>query len=322
MTVSISRRDALGGLGGTLALLGAPMAARAADLVQLHVSIVPIFDVAPLFAATAEGYLAAEGLAVSTQAVQGGVVGIPGLVSGAYDICYTNSISVIVALERGIDLRIIALGAPIGDKPPDPGAVLRRKGDPYRTSKDLEGKTIGVNSRKDIMWLVARSWVKATGGDPDKVDYREVPVPQALDALKSKQVDAAIVLEPFLTIGLADPALEFVGWPFNTVLPGMRTAFWVVTGPMADARTATVQGFVRAFRKGVAWVNANIGKEPYFKLVSGYTRIDPNLMQKIHVPQEVAGVDLGPIKELKALMRENGLLNADVDVEAKVFKTG
>src|ERR1700733_12342950 len=123
MTRPISRRLALTGLGGTLALLRTPMGAGAAEPVQLHVSIVPIFDVAPLFAATAQGYFANEGIAVTTQAVQGGVVGIPGLVSGAYDVCYTNSISVLVALQRGIDLRIVAVGAPISDHPPDPAAL-------------------------------------------------------------------------------------------------------------------------------------------------------------------------------------------------------
>jgi NitT/TauT family transport system substrate-binding protein len=262
-----------------------------------------------LFAATAQGYFAAEGISISTQAVQGGVVGIPGLVSGADDVTYANSISTLIAMERGIDLRIVALGSPNGAQPPDPAALLKRKGDTLRTGKDLEGKSIGVNARRDIQWLIARAWVKATGGDPDKVDYREVPVPQALDALKSKQVEAALVLDPFLTIGLGSPDLELLAWPFSVVLPNMRPSFWLVTGQTADTKPQLVAGFVRAFRKGVAWVDANLGQEPYLKLV-----------QKMHVPPEIATLDLGPIKETMALMRENGLLSKDIDVEAKVFR--
>jgi NitT/TauT family transport system substrate-binding protein len=320
MTLPVSRRDALAGLGGAFALLNI-RAAGAAEPVQLHVSIVPIFDVAPLFAATEQGFFAAEDISVTTQAVQGGVVGIPGLVAGSYDVCYTNSISAVVALERGIDLRIVALGAPNGPTPPDAAGLLKRKGDPHRTGKDLEGKTLGVNARRDIQWLICRAWVKATGGDPDKVDFREVPVPQALDALKTKQVDAALVLDPFLTIGLGSPDFELLAWPFNVVLPNMRTAMWVVTGQTADTKPELVTRFVRGFRKGVAWVNDNLGKEPYLKLVSSYTRIDPNLVQKMHVPPALATTDLGPIKEMIALMREHGLLTKDIDVQAKVFTT-
>jgi len=64
----VSRRHALAGLGGALVLMSAPRAG-AADLVQLHASIVPIFDVAPLFAATEQGYFASEVIAVATQSV-------------------------------------------------------------------------------------------------------------------------------------------------------------------------------------------------------------------------------------------------------------
>jgi NitT/TauT family transport system substrate-binding protein len=320
MTIAISRRTALAGLGGacTLATL---LPAGAAEPVQLHVSIVPIFDVAPLFAASEQGFFAGEGIAITTQAVQGGVVGIPGLVAGSFDISYSNSISTVVALERGIDLRIIAVGAPIEDQPPDPAALLRRAGEPLHTGKDLEGKTIGINARRDIQWLVVRAWVKATGGDPDKVDYREVPVPQALDALKAKQVDAALVLDPFLTIGLGKPDFELLAWPFQVALPKARPAFWVVTGETADRKAELVTRFVHGFRKGVAWVNANRGSEPYLKLVSSYTKIDPDLVKKIHVPPELETTDLGPIEKLIALMRQDGLLSKTIDVQSKVFRT-
>jgi NitT/TauT family transport system substrate-binding protein len=318
MPIRLSRRGAITGLGASLALLRTRMAGAAEpDLVR--VSLVPIFDVAPLYAANAQGYFHAEGIEITIQAIQGGVVGIPGLVAGAYDVTYANSISTVLALARGIDIRIIGVGAPIEDHPPDPVGLLKRKGDPSRTGKDFEGRSIAINARRDIQWLVVREWVKATGGEPDKVDYREVPIPQALDALRSKQVDAALVLDPFLTVGLGGQEFELLAWPFQVVLPGMRPAFWVVTGATADKKSELVTRFVHALRKGVRWVNENAGKSAYLELVSGYTRIDPDLVRRIHVPPELDSVDLGPIDRVVALMRENGLLDIEVDVKAKVF---
>ena len=80
----------------------------------MRVSIVPIFTVAAQFAADKQGYFAAEGIAVSTQPVQGGTVGIPGLVSGSDDKHFANSIPRLTARSSaGIDLRLIAQGAPI-----------------------------------------------------------------------------------------------------------------------------------------------------------------------------------------------------------------
>jgi len=153
MGSSISRRDALAGLGaGFVALQIA--SARAADQPLVRVSIVPIFAVAAHFAAEKQGYFAEQGIAVTTQPVQGGAVGIPGLASGSFDVLYANSISCMTALERGIDLRLIAEGAPIPLQPPDPGALLIRKGEPLHSGKDFEGKIIGVNAKYDIQWLV------------------------------------------------------------------------------------------------------------------------------------------------------------------------
>jgi len=317
MSEGLSRRAALTLLTVSAAATALPKA-RAAEPTLLHVSIVPIFDVAPYFAADKQGYFAAEGLALTSQPTQGGAVGIPALVSGSFDIVYSNSISVVTALEQGIDLRIIAQGSLIST-PPNSNGLLGRKGEGFRTGKDLEGKTIGVNARYNIQWLAMRAWVKKTGGDPDKVTYREVPIPSSLDAIKTKQVDVGLALDPFLTIGLGDPELEFIDWPIYAVLPGGATAFWVVLGKTAAEKPDMVKSFVRAYRKGAQWVNAHHGTPEFIDLVSSYTHIDPKLVGKMVVPTAELGVTLGPIKQLTALMRENGLLHGDVDVQSKIF---
>ena len=121
-------------------------------------------------------------------------------------------------------------------------------------------------------------------------------------------------------LGLGNPDLALLAWPFDTVMPNGPTSFWVVTGEMADKKTELVTRWVRAFRKGVGWVNANLGKEPFVKLVASYTKIDPNLVAKMNVPQAEATVRLAPIKQLIGIMRENDLLTTDVDVESKIFK--
>jgi len=318
MTDGISRRAALTLLTVSAAAAGITRARAAEPPTLLRVSIVPIFDIAPYIAADKQGYFAAEGLAVTSQPIQGGAVGIPALVSGGFDIVYSNSISVVTALEQGIDLRLIAQGSLIS-KPPNSNGLLGRKGEGLRTGKDLEGKTIGVNARYNIQWLAMRAWVKKTGGDPDKVTYREVPIPSSLDAIKTKQVDVGLVLDPFLTIGRGDPALEFLDWPIYAVMPGGATAFWVVLGKTAEEKPEIVKSFVRAYRKGAQWVNAHHGTPEFIDLVSSYTHIDPKLAAKMVVPTAELGVSLGPIQQLTALMREHGLLHGDVDVQSKIF---
>ncbi|MGA2392272.1 MAG: hypothetical protein ABSH03_02850, partial [Candidatus Lustribacter sp.] len=65
----ISRRAALAGAGATLATLSVRLPAFAAPA-AVRVSTVAIFAVAPLYAADAQGYFAAENLVLNTEPVQ------------------------------------------------------------------------------------------------------------------------------------------------------------------------------------------------------------------------------------------------------------
>jgi NitT/TauT family transport system substrate-binding protein len=318
MTSTITRREALAGLGaGAVAARIAP--AFAADLPLVRVSIVPIFAVAAHFAAEKQGYFAEQGIAVTTQPVQGGAVGIPGLVSGSFDVLYANSISCMTALERGIDLRFIAEGAPIPLQPPDPGALLIRKGENLHSGKDFEGKIIGVNAKYDIQWLVMQGWVKKTGGNVDKITYREVPLPSMLDAIRGKQVDGALVLDPFMTIGLGQPDFERAGWPLSTAMAGLPTSFWVVSASVAEQKKDAIRKYQTAFLKGGAWINAHLRDNDYNQLVASYTKTDPALIAKMVASQQPMSVDVDPAIKLAALMKENGLLKSDIDFKSKLF---
>jgi NitT/TauT family transport system substrate-binding protein len=324
MPLVLSRRDALVAVGGTLAALSgtlAPLrAARAADLPLLHVSMVPIFVVAPHVVADRNGWFAEQGIAVTTQPVQSGTIGIPGLMSGSFDILYSNTVAVLTALERDIDLRIIEQGTKIPVKPPDPAALVQRKGGGMKSGKDLEGKTIGVASKFDIQWLIAQSWVEKTGGDPSKVSYREMPLPSMLDALAGKQVDAVVAVDPFLTVGLGDPRFELLAWAQSEVMPGYPSSLWVISGDVAEKKADLIRAYMRGFAKGAQWVDAHLGDPEYLKLVASFTKTDPALLAKMVVGPQPMDIDVAGVEHVAALMKQNGLLKTNIDIAAKVFR--
>ena len=204
MSLNVSRRNALAGASVTLAALSVPAQVRA-DPTLLHVSTVAIFDVAKYYAADAQGYFAAENLAVTTEPVQSGAAGVPALLNGQFDVLYNNVASTISAIDRGFDLRIVMGGSPNGSKPPGQSALMKRRGDPIHNGKDLEGKTVGVNGVRGINWVLTRSWVKLNGGDPDNVSFLELPNSVLIDSIKAKRIDAAYVVDPFMTSGRARP---------------------------------------------------------------------------------------------------------------------
>jgi NitT/TauT family transport system substrate-binding protein len=318
MTPGISRRGSLATIGGALASSALPRVARA-EAAPMRVALVPIWDVAPYYAAEQQGYFTAENLAPTVQIVRGGAAAIPALAGGSFDIVYSNGTSIVTAITKGIDLRIILEGAPIGSGPPDPGALLKRKGEPLKTGKDLEGKVIGLNALRDVQWMFVTAWIKATGGDPEKVQLVEIPLPAMVEAIKAKRVDTALVLDPFMTVGLADPAIDLLDWAMSRVYPGGPVALFAITPELAAKRPNDVRGFVRAYKRGAAWANANIGKEAFIKLIAGYSGITPELVAQMKPVPAHADIVPASLQRLTALMTQTGLLTTNVDLRTKIF---
>jgi NitT/TauT family transport system substrate-binding protein len=183
-------------------------AAGAAELTKLRVSTIPIADTASFEVAREKGFFAAEGLEIDTTPTSGGAVGIPALMSGQLQIAYSNVVSIILAASQGLDLVVIAAADETSDAPPDLAGLVAKPGAGFKDGKALEGKRVAVNSRNNIIWLYAREWIGVTGGDPNKVTYVEVPFPQMMDAVQQGRVDAAMLVEPFLSGGLKGGQLE------------------------------------------------------------------------------------------------------------------
>ena len=319
MNSKISRRTAIALLGAGAAAL-AMKPAMGADPTLLRTGLIPIAPLAPYYAADKRGFFAAEGIAVTTQPVQTGAVGLPALMSGSFDILYTNTVSVLTALERGLDVRILMETTRVPAAPPENSSLFRRRDAAIARGRDLEGKAVAINSRYTISELILDRWVKRDGGDVSKMNFREIPVQSMLDALKSGQADVAFMQDPFIRAALKDEAVEEFAYPTTSVIPGLSTAVWVVGGKWADANADVTQAFRRAYLKGGEWVNANMGKPEYFELVSSFTKLDPKLIADLpRVPQQM-DTDPAAINGIGDLMLEFGQLKSKIDVSQYVFK--
>src|SRR6266852_3054767 len=74
--------------------------------------------------------------------------------------------------------------------------------------------------------------IKATGGDPDRVTFKEIAFPQIEDALRQKRVDAAFLVAPFSVIALKKPGLTAIGKPYSEVQLGVDVGQYLTTGKM------------------------------------------------------------------------------------------
>jgi NitT/TauT family transport system substrate-binding protein len=292
-----------------------------AQTTKIRVSTIPIIDTAPLQVGIAKGFFAAEGLEVDTTPTAGGAMGLPALAAGQVQITFSNVISVVLGAKQGLGFEIIAAGSNTGEKTPDLAALIAKKGSTIKTGKDLEGKRVAVNTRNNIIWLYARAWVQATGGNPDAVTYLEVPFPQMVDAVKGDRVDAAFVVEPFLSAGVASDAVSIVGWPYNAVQKRIPVSQYVATKTFISQNPGVIDRWVRAYNKSVDWTNQNQGSEEWTKIIAAYTRLAPEQIRSLSLPPYEKTVDPASIDMVVEQMRKNKMIDGPFDSKALLYRT-
>src|SRR5678809_1157602 len=204
---------------------------------------------------------------------------------------------------------------------PDLAAMVSKPGSGIKTGKDLEGKRVAVNTRNNIIWLYARAWIQATGGDADKVTYLEVPFPQMMDALNGDRVDAAFVVEPFLSAGLQSKTAQVIGWPYNAVQKHIPVGMYAATASYIKEHPDVIERFVRGYNKGVDWINQNKNSEEWLKVISGYTRMKPEQLKGLNLPEFEKTVDASSIEPVVELMRKHKLIEGPFDIKALLYKT-
>jgi NitT/TauT family transport system substrate-binding protein len=288
---------------------------------NVRVSTIPVIDAAPLHVAISKGYFAEQGLEVDLTPSVGGAVGLPAVAAGHMHIALSNIVSIILAAKEGLGFQMIASSSASGDAPPNSAGLVSRKGTTFKTGKELEGKRVAVNTRNSINWLVVREWVQLTGGNPERLTFLEVPFPQMMDTVRGGGVDAAFMVDPFLSAGLGNGTTELVGWPYDTIMKRVPIAQYAATKTFIQANPGVIERWVRGYNKGIDWVNQNKGSEEWVKIVSGFTRMTPDQLKNVAVPVWEKTVDAAAVGKIIVVMRKHGLLDGPMDAKDLLYKT-
>lgn len=317
---SLSRRQFTRTAAASVALAGlGPVAALAQAPMKIRASVVPIIDTAALHAAIQKGFFAAEGLDVDITPITGGAAGLPALAAGQVQVAFSNIVSTVLGAAQGLGFKIIAPAATAPDAPPEGTAIVAAKGKGFKTGKDLEGKRVAVNNRGNVIWLYSRAWVEATGGNPDRVTYLEVPFPQMADAIASGQVDAGVLVDPFMTAGIQAGRLELVGWPFHTVQKGMSISHYATTDKFLQSNPKAIAAFQRGIDKGIDWMNGNAGSPEWLKVISSFTKLPEDRLKSLNVAPFKKSVDPKSVEASIALMRKHGMLDKPLAVQDVLY---
>jgi NitT/TauT family transport system substrate-binding protein len=241
-----------------------------------------IVDTAPMYVAMDRGFFKAAGLELETVPMAGGAVIVQGVTSGDLQIGWTNVISLYQAHVEGFDFKIIAGGATNVKGTHDTHALLVAKSSPVRGARDLEGKSVAVNTLNNIVHLMAMAWLDKNGASSAKVKFVEVPFPQMEAALVAGKIDAASVQEPFVSAAMAKDVARVLGHPWSDVAGRFLIASWFASEKWLQKNRQTAQAFVTALNRGIDAIAAD--PKGTRDAIVKWTGLSPELAGKIALP--------------------------------------
>jgi NitT/TauT family transport system substrate-binding protein len=262
------RRETLATLGACLLNPGFRIAANADEL-AIRISGVPFEVTAQPYYAQEMGFFKKAGLTASLDAFSTNGAAIAAAVEGgSLDVGVSNVPSLVGAHLRGLPLVIVA-GAGLYTSTA-PGEVLMvPNASPLRTAKDLEGKTIAINSLKSIAQYGPQAWIDQQGADSSKVNFIELTSAAIPAALTEGRVDAGLVNEPF--IGPAKKSSRIFADCFDAVAPRFMVSAYFTTIAWARAHPDLLRRFVGVMHETAVWANKN--KDRSAEILAGVSKI-------------------------------------------------
>ncbi|MFC7303309.1 ABC transporter substrate-binding protein [Streptomyces monticola] len=287
---------------------GSGKAAGGLEKTTVTVASLPLVDAAPLHIAVARKFFEQEGLTVRVKPVQQSVQVLSALAKGQLDvIAGANYVTFLQAQEKGtLAVRILAEGATLAPGMMD---VVVPRDSPVESAADLKGKSVAMNILNNIQSLTLDAVLAGDGAGP--VTYRQIPFPQMGVALEQKQVDAAHVVEPFLSDVKKKLGARVVVKGGDGPVEGLPISGYVTTRQFADANPRTARAFQRAIRKAQAVADED--RDAVTAVLPGYARITPAQARGIALPGYPEKSDPRRLRRLIDLMVEDRLLKKPAD---------
>jgi NitT/TauT family transport system substrate-binding protein len=263
-----------------------------------------------------EGFFKDRQLDVQVTPSQGGATVVPAVVSGDTDIAGSNLVSVLLAQGKDIPVKIVAPGTFVrADRNQDFSAILVTGDSDIRSPKDLEGKTLAVNTLENVAELTAKASLAKQGVDVDSIELAEVDFPDMNGALAEGRVDAAFQIEPFVSLGVKE-GHRIIDRPYVGTKPGLQIGCYFTSEQYLSENEDVVQ----RFREGVADTAEAIARDPsaFREFLPEASEIPPPAAQKAVLPEWKAENDQASLDLTAELMQRYGVTEEKPDTSEAV----
>lgn len=287
------------------------------DAIDVTVGYTPISIYAPMFIAKEKGYFAEQGLNVELQALPGASDMVVLTATGEFDAgiggigpAYWN------AAAQNLPITIIAPAHGEGSPVATPLMISTDACESGEISsiQDLEGMSIAVNAPGATELWLDRA-LQSGGLSIDDVDVQFLPFPDAVAALDSGAIDAAMIGEPLATLAEQDGIAVRLAPDFDVqdFQPTMIFANDDFLSEYPDAATGLVAGYLQAARD----LNENFNDPVNLAIIEEYTEVPVALVAESIKPvyESDGEVDIDSLSVLQTFFRDRDQLEYEEDTD-------
>lgn len=276
------------------------------DALEVNIGFLPIMIYAPMYVALEKGYYAERGLNVKPTPMNSGT-DLAVMVS-------TNDLQFALSgvgpafwngIDTGLPLQIVAPGHEEGNPVATPLMVSAES--EITAVEELAGKKVSVNAPGATEYWLQKA-LETDGLGIGDIDLQYLAFPDAVAALTSGALDAAMIGEPLATQGVQDGSLRILSNDFDVAGVQVTAVFsnsdWIDANPEAAANF--VAGYIQACRDLVDDPNDPLN----LTIINKYTNVPMELIAASVRPtyQVNAEINLDNLVVLQEFFAERELL--------------
>lgn len=230
------------------------------------------------------GHFEDAGIDVEVEPLSGGGASIPVLISGEVQFAGADAVSALVAADQGLPIQFATGGTRTSDIEEDDFArvFVSADSDDFTEPADLAEATFAVNNLENINDIALMTALENQGvTDFDEMQFVELDFPEMAPAVESGEVDAALMIEPFVSLAL-EQGLEPIMSPYVQSRPDLMIGAYLTTEDFAEEDPETVE----TFREGITATAEDISEDPdsFREALPELSDIDAELAQEVHLP--------------------------------------
>jgi NitT/TauT family transport system substrate-binding protein len=269
----------------------------------LRVATVMNDDTTPVYYAYRTRMFAKAGIDVTLSSLANGSAIATAIAGGSFDVGKGALATVLTARSKGIPLVLVAPGGMYTEKAGKaPVSVLIQAVDTnLRTGKDLEGKTIGVDSLNSIGALMIEVWIDQNGGDSTKVKFVEIPSVAGAAAIAAHRIDAHQMIDPYLTQALMSGTTKLLAPTMSVMGTNYLVGAWYAMTEWAEQHAGLVKAFAKVLSDAAAFTNAHHGVTE--SMMAEATKIPIEVfskMERMYTPTSLTPSAVQPVIDFMA----------------------